>query len=105
MDKLITEVTALTVEEALAASKKYPMFHSAHEASAVLKEEIDETTDEIMRLQQSYNNLWKAIRSDSCTQDMFMELRNIAILVAAEAIQAAAVCFNSSNSSIFEEDN
>ena len=48
----VTEIMTVVAKELETAIDKFPSFHSAHEAFAVLKEEVDELW-EAVRLKQS----------------------------------------------------
>lgn len=69
-------------------------FHSDHEAWAVLLEEVEETKAELVGIEDATEELKKLVFSDdwaSHKMEALEDIRNTAILCAAEAIQVAAV--------------
>ena len=49
MENEIDEVLLSVKDELIKANKKFPMFNSAHEGFAVLKEEVDELWDDVKK--------------------------------------------------------
>jgi hypothetical protein len=74
------------------ASKEHPMFHSAHEAWAVTKEEIDECEYEMCGMQCAMQSMWEDVKNDEPMGDSVQALQDMAYRLAAEAIQVAAMC-------------
>lgn len=70
--------------EAFGASQKWPSFNSAHEAYAVLAEEVDELWDEV-KVNQTRRDLAK-MRAE-CIQVAAMALRFAADICTEEAIR------------------
>jgi len=75
------------------AESKYPYFHSAHEAWAVLFEEIEELREKTLEVSELTKNLfYEKVRSNYNGSEMVKEIRAAAENAAKEAIQIAAVC-------------
>lgn len=88
----LSEIQKLVNEELEEANKKYPLFHSDHEAYAVIKEEIEECTEELECLQNYMKLMWKRIREDGDIEKWITLTKKRAMNLAAEAIQVAAMC-------------
>lgn len=76
-------------------------FHSDHEGWAVLLEEVEETKEEVVELEDATEVLKKLIFSDDCDELKLATLGDItewAIRCAAEAVQVAAVAIKFINS-------
>lgn len=91
MKELKEAVEKLVSEELERANKKFPMFHSVHEGYAVLKEEIEETENEVDELKMRLDYLWNNIRLDLIGDMHADKIYNLSINAAAEAIQVAAM--------------
>ena len=74
------------------ANKEHPMFHSAHEAWAVTKEEVDECEYELCGMQYTMQSMWEDVKDDEPMGDSVQALQDMAYRLAAEAIQVAAMC-------------
>lgn len=68
-------------------------FASMHEGAAVLKEEIEEASDESVFAEEAYNALWYAVKEDDAKRARHNaeEIASRAELLACEAIQVAAM--------------
>ena len=77
-------------EQHYAVTEK-PLFHSDHEAWAVLEEEIEEAEIECIAIENWMEDLWVAIKNEEAPYEEVNELIKHAKLLAAEAIQVAAV--------------
>lgn len=55
----------LCYKELIKANKKFPKFQSRHEAYAVIKEEIEEATEETDTLKNNLKMFWYLTRNDS----------------------------------------
>lgn len=85
-------------EYEMAAEEWGKKFASLHEGAAVLREEIEEATDEGNCVDYSFSCLWDAVKLND-TARIREELRNIythAILGASEMIQVAAMAMKMS---------
>ena len=85
----IEKLVELELDE---ANEKYPLFHSPHEAYAVLKEEVEELEYEMEQISSKTNHLWSAVKCDRNTEDYADRIYAHAIFAAQEAIQVAAMC-------------
>lgn len=93
MNVVEDEVYALVEKERANCLDTYGPLHSGHEGYAVVKEEIEETHEELDRVEQGLESLWEDLRFNDpygCIVDA-KEAREAAIRCACEAIQAAAV--------------
>ena len=85
------KIETLIQEELKSANEKYPLFHSPHEAFAVLKEEVEEANEEFADIFTSLFKMWSNVRNDIPLKDNASKIYNIAINAACEAIQVAAM--------------
>lgn len=86
------EIQRLVNEELKEANKKYPLFHSDHEAYAVIKEEVEECEDDMREMQMVLSYFWNRVKRDKNSDDIIQGIKKIAMHAAAEAIQVAAMC-------------
>ena len=92
MVKLVESVK-LTVENELEnANDKFPMFNSSHEGYAIILEEVEEAKCEMDMVTYDIQAAWELIKANKTSLPMIKALKNRAILLAAEAIQVAAMC-------------
>ena len=96
MEKLKESLEQVAVEELQRANAAFPLFNLKHEGYAVIKEELEETREDLETLEQSVSGLWDEVRGKdippfivhfNTTEEMY----NQALAVAAEAIQTAAM--------------
>lgn len=73
--------------------KKYgDVYHSEHEAYAVLKEEVEEACDAVNELDQKLSDIWLCITNNVVISETLMfEATEQAKGLAEEAVQCAAV--------------
>ena len=72
--------------------KKYgPTYHSTHEGYAVLKEEVEEAAEDMQKLEQMLEDLWQTIKINFSVNDELPRLKGVAVALAGEAVQCAAV--------------
>jgi hypothetical protein len=96
MEKLLQDISVLILQE-LERSKiaHQDHFSSPHEASAVIREEIEELEDDTLAIGQIFRlELWNEIKKDGSTermQQLLLRLKETASEAAAESIQVAAM--------------
>lgn len=86
------EIEKLIAAELAEANEKYPLFHSPHEAFAVLLEECDELEDATTAIKHNIEDMWERVKADGGTNNIRESIRYWAIDAAREAIQVAAMC-------------
>lgn len=92
MKKLHGEITEIMHKEYSRASAAYgAKFVSEFEAYAVIKEEIEESSEELTALTQIFEDFWKEIKSGTVCREKLEKMRNHAINLACEASQVAAM--------------
>jgi len=102
MKELKEAVSKLVGEELERSMIKFPLFNSPHEGYGVLKEEIEETADELAYVNKHLNIAWDKIKENKDAKNTIFYLKQYAINLAAESIQVAAMCQKYLNS--FKED-
>lgn len=75
------------------ANEHFPLFHSRHEAMAVIGEEYEETAEALGELQSLLQYMWKETRGNNKVQISPFAAASVAMDVACEAIQTAAMLF------------
>lgn len=88
----LSEIQKLVNEELEEANKKYPLFHSDHEAYAVIKEEIEECEEDIWKMEMVLSYFWSNTKRDKNSDNLVGGIKKIAMHAAAKAIQVAAMC-------------
>lgn len=93
MNKVLDMPPALVARELAAANDEFPPFHSLHEGYAVMLEEVEETREALLEVELRMKNMWKDLRNDHIylVESYAADISNYAQLVAAEAIQVAAM--------------
>lgn len=93
MDVVMNDVRLLVKKELAAANKKFPMFASAHEGWAVIREELQEVKDDHYMLEQYLENrLWNEVRyNNEIPKEDLKEAQHWDVHMAVEAIQTAAM--------------
>lgn len=93
VDAVKKEVIELVHKELESANKKFPLFQSAHEGYAVIKEEIEEAEEQLVYTKEKLNALWTNIKLDNIEYSLVHVyiLGELAINMAVEAIQVAAM--------------
>ena len=72
--------------------KEYgPTYHSTHEGYAVLKEEVEEAAEDMKQIEQKLEHLWETIKINFPVDDELTRLKAVAVSLAGEAVQCAAV--------------
>lgn len=88
----LSKIQELADEELKEANKKYPLFHSDHEAYAVILEEFEECSEEVSSMSLWIAKMWEKIRDNDEIYSTMTEIKYHALHAAAEAIQVAAMC-------------
>lgn len=88
---LITAVKNVVAEELEEANESFPLFNSNHEGYAVIAEELEEVQAENQAMIQAINVLWEDVKRNRKTTDIGEALQNVAVKLACEAIQVAAM--------------
>ena len=92
MTKLKKAVEGLVDQELQLASEEHGSnFHSAHEAYAVIQEEVDEAKDAMGYVEEWMRFVWDRVKKDIEEPELFVHLKEYAMAVACEAIQVAAM--------------
>ena len=92
MNAVENQVRQLVEVELAAANERFPQFHSAHEGWAVIKEEMEETEEELAKMKIYLAGAWGNITSDVQANSDIESLKQRAINAACEAVQVAAMC-------------
>lgn len=72
--------------------KEYgPTYHSTHEGYAVLKEEVEEAAEDMKQIEQLMEGVWDAVKINFAMKDQLGKLKAVAVALAGEAVQCAAV--------------
>lgn len=90
-EKLKTDIVDIVLEELSAANNHYPLFSSDHEGWAVAKEEMEECQEVFNTATGHFMEMWNSIRKNEYAGGQAKLGRDALVLVAAEAIQAAAM--------------
>lgn len=92
MEELKNAMMKLVGDEYDRANLKHPLYHSDHEAFAVLMEEICELEEEVESIKGRMRDQWELIRKDETSLFTVIDIEGNAIRAACEAVQVAAVC-------------
>lgn len=94
MNVVKNDIENLVKKELLASNRKYPLFHSGHEAYAVILEESEEASTELVELELCLRSIWKNVKEDNVSRDLkeiILESKKRVINLACEAVQVAAM--------------
>lgn len=75
----------------MAADDNGEHFASDHEAFSVILEEVAESKEELAVIIDCMNGLWRSVRQDTKSGDIFTDIERHARRLACEAIQVAAM--------------
>ena len=86
-------IEALVEDETERIIEEHGLFHTDHEAWAVIKEEIDEAYEDIRELELNHSFWWKRIREDDIDNlDVVDNIEKYAIEAIKEMVQVIACC-------------
>lgn len=92
--KTTKELVTLACKEELRNAKSYGEFYnSPHEAWAITKEELEETKDNLLRVEQLMADMWQNIK-DNDSEELVANMitaKSYALLTVYEALQVCAV--------------
>lgn len=92
--KTTKELVKLACKEELKNAKSYGEFYnSPHEAWAITKEELEETRDNLLRVEQLMADMWQNIK-DNDSEELVANMitaKSYAVLTVYEALQVCAV--------------
>ena len=93
MERIIEKVYDLSTKELLKAMAFYGGFSSKHEAYSVIKEEFEETEEELEKAAESISKIWTFVRNDEdeSVRRESKDLLRASLKTAAEAVQLAAM--------------
>lgn len=86
--RIIKSLAKTELEE---ANKDHELFHSPHEAYAVIQEELEEAEEDLKCGYNMLEMIWQCVRADENFESELDRLYNIAGSLAAEAIQVMAM--------------
>lgn len=93
MDVVRNDIIKLVEKELGNANEEFPLFRNEHEASAVIREELEECEDGLYLARLRFNNYWTMVKENQEIVDSYLDtLKHAAINTAVEAIQVAAMC-------------
>lgn len=93
MNAVKEDVELLVQKELESANKKFPMFYSDHEGYAVLKEELEEAEENLIKTKDQIASLWRFTKKNlnKPKESAADSIKESAIELAVEAIQVAAM--------------
>ena len=97
------KIDKLVAQELEDANRTYPLFHSPHEAWAVLLEEVDELKHEVEHIEKKTGYMWNSVKCDREIESYADRIYARAIFAAQEAIQCAAMCMKIKQSEMYKE--
>ena len=92
MNAIENQVRELVAVELAAANERFPKFHSQHEGYAVIREEVEETREQLEVVERYLSYLWDMVKEDCSAREKAKDIKMFAINAACEAIQVAAMC-------------
>ncbi|MHC1683445.1 MAG: hypothetical protein AB6733_10895 [Clostridiaceae bacterium] len=94
MEELIEALKFVSAKELIRANEKFPpVFSSLHEGHGVLREEIEEATEELEKVLTQIRYIWVNVREDNVHRslDRITILKKHALNLACEAVQVTAM--------------
>lgn len=97
------KIYELVAQELEDANRTYPLFHSPHEAYAVLLEEVEEFKFEAVRVNNLLECMWIDIKGDMNIEEFADGIYTHAVDGIRELIQVAAMAEKIKQSNLYEE--
>lgn len=94
MTKLLTDLQGVVQNEYTRAGEQHGyIFNGLHEAYAITLEEVDEASAEMQGVYNRMTALWESVKRDNgqLARQAALDILNKAMLMAAEAVQIAAM--------------
>lgn len=93
MKEIRIGIERLADSELQRATQEYHLFASDHEAESVIREEIEESAEDIEQIEEQYYELWNAVRADDeeAAYEAANRIKHYAVYAAAELVQVAAM--------------
>lgn len=94
MNAVKNDVVELAKKELAYSMTKFPLFAGTHEGYGVLREEYEETFDEVVNMQSALALFWDGVKKNHPEIQLvgIQKLYDASICTAIEAIQVAAMC-------------
>lgn len=86
------EIDSLVLNEKNDALKTHGSFRSDHEAYAIIKEEVEEASEELSLMSTCLDTIWNRTKRDMNITVDVKELESLSKRCACECIQVAAMC-------------
>ena len=100
MDYITDDIRDAVEKEYEEAIARFPMFHSPHEAIAIIAEECEEAAEEMKHIEAHLRLAWDLIKQNNIRSfEQIDMLEAIAERLAIEACQVAAMCIKTRESS------
>jgi len=100
MNVIETEIKAAIDKELISACERFPMFSSLHEAYGVIKEEVEEASEELEELKKYFDMAWGQIKlnNNELALNHLTRMQGAALRLAVEACQVSAMCIKARQS-------
>ena len=94
MNVVENKIQELVQTELNSANEKFPLFNSPHEGYAVIKEELEECSENIFDMTSTLQLMWDGVKNNDAktVADLVKDIRSFAVQAACEAVQVAAMC-------------
>ena len=90
-DKIKDSIKDLAEDEMINAIANHGYFGNAHEASSVLREEIEEVSEALAEVEREFKSIWANVRSDRSIGIIAKHLEAEALNLVYESLQVLAV--------------
>lgn len=85
-------IRSLAEDEKSDAIRNHGLFHSDHEAYAVIKEELEEAAAELSLMSSCLDTVWNRAKRDMDISTDIKDLKSLANRCACECVQVEAMC-------------